>query len=118
MCVCVCSLGPPLKFFHYDFDCFNVELIHNRACLGNYLISSQVQDRSYTVYVTTAMDCTNIKNLKINSIQVMQNLVNFQTPLIFLKSMHWLWRYSIWRKRPFSTLLSKKNTKNGGRIAL
>ena len=25
-------------------------LIHNRACLSNYLIPSQVQDRSYTVY--------------------------------------------------------------------
>ena len=31
-----------------------IELIHNRACLSNYLFPSQVQDRSYTVYVAFA----------------------------------------------------------------
>ena len=45
------------------------------------------------------------QNLKISSIQVMQNLFSFQ--------IHWLWRYINWRKRFFYTLLSKKNTKNG-----
>ena len=25
----------------------------------------------------------------------------------FLKSIHWLWRYNVWRKKPFPNLLSK-----------
>ena len=51
------------------------------------------------------------KNLKINSIQVLDNLFGFQKPVKVLKSTHWLWRYISWHKRPFSTLLSKKTQK-------
>ena len=43
---------------------------------------------------------------------------SFQTPFKFFKSINWLWRNNIWRKRPFFTLLSTKNTKNSGKIAL
>ena len=32
-----------------------MELTHNRACLSNYLILSQVQDRSYTVYIKSVI---------------------------------------------------------------
>ena len=45
-------------------------------------------------------------NLKISSIQAMQNLFTLQTLFKVLKSIHWLWR-------PFPTLYSKENTKNG-----
>ena len=58
------------------------------------------------------------KKLKISSIQVMQNLFSFQTPFTFLKSIHWFWRYNIWRKRLFPTLLSEKNTKKRGKHCL
>ena len=34
----------------------------------------------------------------------------------FSESIQWLWRYSILRKRPFSNLLLKKNSKNGKRL--
>ena len=30
----------------------------------------------------------------------MQNLSSFQTPFKFSKSINWLWRYNISRKRP------------------
>ena len=41
--------------------------------------------------------------------QVIQNLLSFQTWLKFLKSIHSLWRYNIWHKRRFSTLLKSQN---------
>ena len=41
---------------------------------------------------------------------------SFQLPKSskFLKVVHWLWRYNVWRKRPFSTVLkSQKDVKRG-----
>ena len=48
----------------------------------------------------------------------MQNLFSFQTSFKFSKFIDWLWRYNIWRKRPFSTLLSKKNKQKMGKDCL
>ena len=39
------------------------------------------------------------QNLKINSIEFMQNLFSFQTLFKFSKSIHWLSRYTLERKR-------------------
>ena len=55
------------------------------------------------------------KNLKVSYVKLMQNYFNSQKPFKFLKFIHWFWRYNVWGKRPFCTLLkSQKKTSNGG----
>ena len=51
------------------------------------------------------------KNLKINSIQVMQNLFSFQTPFKFLKNIHWI--YQLVQETFSHFALKEKHKKTG-----